>query len=233
MEYSLLQVRAKPESVDDALRMVASDWTGDVIAPKIGEVWSSVLATERAASSVAPLISELLDTPVLVINVASERFAMSFWQPGSRVGGRVDGQDTAAAKELATALSKDAGTLQDIVQSSTPAAERHAEAAGLLGLPVPTLTGHQPVFDGTLTMQPSEFSTTASRFRGRRRIRRIRAALGVLQIVAFLAVDYFWLIEPAIWLVPALVVFVVNGVVLLLLRRLAPTRPKSPPQQKG
>lgn len=222
MEFSLLQVKARPESVDDAMRIVTSEWSGEVIAPQIGELWSSVLTTERAALSLAPLLSELLGDRVVVTTVAGERFAISSWQPGSPVIARADGQDVTAATQLATALGKDAGRLQDIVQSSKPAAERHADAADLLGLPVPTLTGHQAVFDGRPSVQPSEFPKSVSRFRRRRRIRRIRAGLGVLQIVAFLAVDYFWFIEPAIWLVPALAVFVVNGVALLLLRRLSP-----------
>lgn len=233
MEYSLIQARATPESLDDALGMVASDWSGEVIAPQIGELWSSVLVTERAASTLAPLLSEVLDTRVLVSTVTGDRFTISYWQPGSRVLGRVQGQDVAAATELATAFGKDVDGLQDILQSSKPAVERHADAAALLGLPVPTLTGHQPVFDGRPTVQPSEFSAGASSVHRRRRLRRIRAALGVVQIIAFLAVDYFWFIEPAIWLVPALAVFVVNGIVLIVLRRrMGPSRPKPQSEQR-
>lgn len=220
MEYSLLHVRATAESVDDALRTVATDWSGEVIAPQahLGELWSTVAVTERAAASVAPLLSELLDTRVLAATVVGERFSLSYWQPGSSEL-RVDGRDDAATKELASALRADAGSLRSIVQSPNPPEERHAEAAKLLMLPLPLQASHQQPFDGTRTIQPSELPNRSSQLRGRRRLRRIYGALGVLELVAFLAVDYFWFLEPSILLVPALAVFIVNGVVLLLLRR--------------
>ena len=77
VEYSLLQVRATPESVDDAMSMLASEWSGEVIAPQVGELWSSVLTTERAALSLAPLLSELLDDPVVVTTVVDERLTIT------------------------------------------------------------------------------------------------------------------------------------------------------------
>jgi hypothetical protein len=232
VEYSLLHVRATAESVDDALRTIAADWSGEVIAPQthLGELWSTVAVTERAASSVAPLLSELLDTRVLAATVMGERFSLSYWQPGSPEL-RVDGRDDAATKELASALRKDEGGLRSIVQSSSPAEERHAEAAKLLMLPLPLQASHQQPFDGTRTIQPSELPNRTSQLRGQRRLRRIYGALGVLEVVAFLAVDYFWFLEPSIWLVPALAVFIVNGVVLLLLRRKLPRRQKAPSTQ--
>jgi peptidoglycan/LPS O-acetylase OafA/YrhL len=73
------------------------------------------------------------------------------------------------------------------------------------------------------TVQPSEFATNASRFSGRRRIRRIRAALGLLQLAALAAIYYFFSVQPSVLLFPALAVFVVNGIALLWLKRLVPT----------
>lgn len=232
VEYTLLQVRAKPEDVDDALRTLSSAWSGPVMAPDIGERWSSVLVTERSASRLAPLLSDLLQTDVVVATVDGDQFRLSSWRPGSAPLVGVDGRDLTAATELARAFSKDPARLQGILSSPAPAAERHAEAAGLLWLPLPTLTGHQPVFDGVDTIQPSALPARTTQVHTRRRVRRIRAILGVVQVVAFLAVDYFWFIEPSTWLVPALAVFIVNGIVLLVLRRfVAPRQPKEQPEQ--
>lgn len=219
VSYTLLQVRAKPEDVDDALRTLSSDWSGQVMAPDIGERWSSVLTTERSASRLAPLLCDLLRTDVVVAAVDGDRFRLSSYRPGFSPLVGVDGRDPIAVTELARAFGKDPDRLRTILSSSAPATERHAQAAGLLWLPLPTLTGHQPVFDGFDTIQTSELPAEAAKVRGRRRIRRIRAVLGVVQVVAFFAVDYFWFINPSILLVPALAVFVANGIVLLVLRR--------------
>lgn len=228
MEYSLVHVRATPENVDDALGLIATDWSGEVIKPQthLAEVWSTVLMTDRAASNLAPLLSEFLDSRVAVATVHDERFSLAHWQPGSHQI-YADGRDNAAAQELASAFGQDPADLQAVLQSSEPATERHTRAAELLILPMPALSAHHPIFDGQQALISPELEQVAAKFRGRRRIRRIRGGLGVLQVVAFLAVDYFWFINPSILLVPALAVFVVNGVVLLSLRRLLPRRPKS------
>lgn len=220
MDYSLLHVRATADNVDDALRTIAAGWNGQVIPPQahLGEVWSTVVVTERTATSAAPLLSEFCNARVVTANVTGERFSLSYWRPGSPEL-RVDGSDDAAIKELAAAFGKEAGALRGILRMPKPAAERHAEVAHLLMLPLPVQAGHVQPFDAPQTIQPSELRSQTSEFRRRRRLRRIYGALGVLEVVAFLAVDYFWFLEPSIWLVPALAVFIVNGIVLLLLWR--------------
>jgi hypothetical protein len=221
VDYSLLHVRATADNVDDALRTIAVGWDGQVIPPQahLAEVWSTVVVTGRTASSLAPLLSEFLKARVVTADVAGDRFSLSYWRPGSPGSPelRADGGDDAAAKELAAAFGKDAEVLSSILRSAKPAAERHAEAAELLMLPLPVQASHLQPFQAKQTIQPSELQAQTSQFRNRRRLRRIYGALGVLEFVAFLAVDYFWFLEPSILLVPALAVFIVNGIVLLVL----------------
>jgi hypothetical protein len=226
VDYSLLHIRATADNVDDAMRTIAAGWDGQVIAPQahLAEVWSTVVVTGRTASSVAPLLSEFLKARVVTANVAGDRFSLSYWRPGSPEL-RVDGSDDAAVKELAAAFGKDADSLRGILHASTPPEARHAEAAELLMLPIPVQAGHQQPFDGEPTIQPSQLQEQTSQLRSRRRLRRIYGALGVLEVVAFLAVDYFWFLEPSIWLVPALAVFIVNGIVLILLWRKVKKQP--------
>ncbi|GAB3426668.1 hypothetical protein [Flindersiella endophytica] len=228
MDYSLLHVRATADNVDDALRTIAAGWNGQVIAPQahLAEVWSTVVVTGRTASSVAPLLSEFLDARVVTANVAGDGFGLSYYRPGSPEL-RADGSDDSAVKDLAAAFGKDTDALRGILRSPAPPAQRHAEAAELLMLPLPVQASHQQPFEAQQTIQPSQLRSETSRFRSRRRLRRIFGALGVLEFVAFLAVDYFWFLEPSILVVPALAVFVVNGIVLILLWR----KVKNPPSR--
>lgn len=220
VEYSLIHVRATPENLDAALRAISADWSYDVIKPRahLLEAWSTVRVTQRTASHVAPLLSEALEAPVLTVSVAGERFDMSYWEPGAPLV-RADGYRDAAANELAVAFGKDPARLLDILRSSIPAAERHAAAAGLLQLPLPVVTGYEPVFDAGQTIQPSELPKASARIRRRRTLRRVFGILVLVEIVAFLVVDYFWFLEPSARALPALAFFVVNGIAVLGLWR--------------
>lgn len=134
-----MHVRATPDKVEDALRMLAAEWSGEVIKPKphLDELWSTVRVTDRAASTVAPLLSEILDAPVLVVRVAGERFSLSYWQPGAQPI-RADGYNDVATKELAAAIGTDTTRLQNVLRDPLPAINRHTDAADLLG---PAATG--------------------------------------------------------------------------------------------
>lgn len=204
-----MHVRATPEELDDALRAVATDWSGQVVERAPGDRWSTVRVAERTGTSLGPVLSDLLSAPVVAVAVAGDRVSLSGWR-----GGR-----PTRADELAEELGKDPIRLRDLLSDPSPAADRHAEAATLLGLPRPVVTGFEPVFDSRAVITPSELPMAKARLASRRRARNVFGPLVLLEIVAFLAVDYFWFLEPSVWLIPALAVFAANGIALLVLWR--------------
>jgi hypothetical protein len=206
VEYALVHARARPENAADALRAIAADWSGEVLDR--GDPWSTVRVSSRTGSDVAPLLSEVLGAPVVLIDVAGPRFSVACWRPGS---------EPAWAEQVAAAFGKDPGELARILRSAKPPDSQHAEVAGLLGLPRPVVTGLEPVFDSREVVARSELANASARVRRRSQARRIFGGLALLEIVAFLAVDYFWFLEPSRWLVPALAVFVLNGIALIVL----------------
>ena len=153
-----MHARVGPDSLDDALHLVAPEWSGKVLKPKPGEQWSTVIVTERTAAALAPQLSQLF--------------------------------------EVAT-VAGDAENDKD--------------------LPRPVVTGFEPIFDTeqVLALTPKAIE----RFRRRDRARRLLAPLGMVALVAFFAVDYFWFLNPSRWLIPALAVFVLDGIALIVLQQ--------------
>ncbi|WP_020577947.1 hypothetical protein [Actinopolymorpha alba] len=138
MEYTLLQAyNTTPGDLEDAIKLLAPDWVGGSAIDHT-DFWVTVPMTEAAARTLAPLLAPLVGVRIVTVTVDADHCRLSLTRPDAAPIGPVDGRSTEQVAELATALGKKNGAeLAGVLASPKPPAERHRDAAGLLGLPFP------------------------------------------------------------------------------------------------